>query len=52
VSRVQFAIIVIVTVLHVVYVRQHKDSSINFAETALYWIWNQEDCSRCHEILL
>jgi len=27
----------------VVYVRQHKDSSINFAETALYWIWNHED---------
>jgi len=32
--------------------RQHKDSSINFAETALCWIWNHEDCSRFSEILL
>jgi len=53
VNRVHFVITVIVTVMWCTFAtRQHKDSSMNFAEIALYWIWNHEDCSRFSEILL
>jgi len=42
---------IIVTVLWCTFASMKK-SSINFAEIALYWIWNHEDCSKFSEILL
>jgi len=51
VIHVQF-IITVICDCFVVYVRQHEESSVTFAEIALYWIWKQENCSRFSEILL
>jgi len=46
VNYVQFVITVYNRGCSVVYITQHEESSTNFAEVALYWIWNNEDCSR------
>jgi len=52
VNRVQFVVIVIVTLLRGVRLPVWRKLYKLRWEIALYWIWNHKDCSRWSSILL